>query len=401
MPEAPRRAAPGGFVRTGVLRRLLLAVAVGSLLLAIPPATSAAGSVTLSTPYPAVAVPPGEKVSFTINVSTDVSDRVDLSVADVPEGWIASLRGEGFVVDGVQTTGNDPVELTLDVTVPEGAASGTGRVVVNARSGAARDSLTLDIRVEEGAAGEVTLASDFPIIEGAAGATFTFSVRLTNDTAEDLTFSLSAAGPVGWDAQARPSGQTQAASANVTAGGNTTINVTATAPEGTEAGDYPITVQAVGPDGTGETELTARVVGNFALEVTTQNGVLSTSGNAGSTIDQTIVVQNTGSGPLENVALSGTAPSGWTVTFDPPAVNVPAGGEEQNTATSVAHIVPSSDAIAGDYQVTVRASNDLASGEADIRVTVETSLLWGIVGVALIILVIVGLGYVFRRYGRR
>ena len=36
-----------------------------------------------------------------------------------------------------------------------------------------------------------------------------------------------------------------------------------------------------------------------------------------------------------------------------------------------------------------------------IRVTVETSLLWGIVGVALIILVIVGLGYVFRRYGRR
>ena len=69
-----------------------------------------------------MAVPPGEKVSFTINVQTDVSDQVDLSVADVPEGWIASLRGEGFVVDGVQTTGNDPVELTLDVTVPEGPA---------------------------------------------------------------------------------------------------------------------------------------------------------------------------------------------------------------------------------------------------------------------------------------
>ena len=400
MPEAPRRAAPGGLIRTGVLRRLLLAVAVGSLLLAIPPATSAAGSVSLTTPYPAVAVPPGEKVSFKISVQTDVSDRVDLSVADVPEGWIASLRGEGFVVDGVQTTGSKPVELTLDVTVPDAAAAGTGRVVVNARSGAARDSLTLDIRVEEGAAGEVSMSSDFPIIEGAAGATFTFSVRLNNDTAEDLTFSLSATGPVGWDAQARPSGQSQAASANVTAGGNTTINVTATAPDGTEAGDYPITVQAVGPDSTAETDLTARVIGNFDLTVTTQNGVLSTSGNAGSTIDQTIVVQNTGSGPLENVALAGTAPSGWTVTFDPPNLNVPA-GDQQNTATSVAHIVPSGDAIAGDYQVKVRASNDLANGEADIRVTVETSLLWGIVGIALIILVIVGLGYVFRRYGRR
>ena len=241
MPEAPRRAAPGGLIRTGVLRRLMLAVAVGSLLLAIPPATSAAGSVTLTTPYPAVAVPPGEKVSFKINVETDVPDRVDLSVADVPEGWIASLRGEGFVVDGVQTSGNDPVELTLDVTVPEGAATASGRVVVNARSGAARDSLALDIRVEETAAGQVSLESDFPVIDGAADSTFTFSVRLTNDTAEDLTFSLSATTVApGWTVEARPSGQAQAASANVTAGGNTTVNVTATPAEGTEAGDYPI-----------------------------------------------------------------------------------------------------------------------------------------------------------------
>ena len=33
--------------------------------------------------------------------------------------------------------------------------------------------------------------------------------------------------------------------------------------------------------------------------------------------------------------------------------------------------------------------------------TVETSLLWGIVGVAIIIAVFVGLAWVFRQYGRR
>ena len=397
MPEAPRRAAPGGFIRSTVLRRLTLAMVVGSLLLALPPATSAAGSVQLSTPYPAVVVPPGEKVSFTINVRTDVSDRVDLEVADAPEGWATSLRGEGFVVDGVQTSGNDPVELTLDVTVPEDAAAGTSRVVVAAEAAPARDTLPLDIRVAEDAGGQVTLSSDFSTIEGAAGANFTFSARLSNDTAEDQSFSLTATGPAGWDVQARPSGQSQAASANVTAGGNTTINVTATAPEGTEAGDYPISVQAVGADSTAETELIARVVGSFDLNVSTPTGVLSTSGNAGSTIDQTISVENTGTGALENLTLAGTAPSGWTVTFDPPALNVAAG----ETATSIAQIVPSADAIAGDYIVKMRASNDLADGEADIRVTVETSLLWGIIGIGLIVLVIVGLGYVFRRYGRR
>jgi uncharacterized membrane protein len=399
MSEAPRRAAPGGMIRSTALRRLTLAMVVGSLLLALPPATSAAGSVQLSTPYPGVVVPPGEKVSFKITVSTDTSDRVDLRVAQAPEGWATSLRGEGFIVDGVQTTGNDPVELTLDVTVPEDAAAGTSRVVVAAEAAPARDTLALDIRVEENAGGQVALSSDFSTIEGAAGANFTFSVRLTNDTAEDQTFSLTATGPAGWNVEARPSGQTQAASANVTAGGNTTINVTATAPEGTEAGDYPITVQAVGADSTAETELTARVIGSFALNVTTPNGVLSTSGNAGSAIDQTISVENTGTGALENVTLAATAPSGWTVTFDPPTLNVQPGAE--NAATSVARIVPSADAIAGDYSVTVRASNDLANGSAALRVTVETSLLWGIIGIGLIVLVIVGLGYVFRRYGRR
>ena len=127
MPEGPRRSAPGGLIRSTVLRRLMLTIAAGSLvLLAVPSATSAAGSVQLSTPYPAVAVPPGQKVSFKISVQTDASDRVNLQVTDAPEGWITSLRGEGFVVDSVETTGNKPVELTLDVTVPEGAPAGSG-----------------------------------------------------------------------------------------------------------------------------------------------------------------------------------------------------------------------------------------------------------------------------------
>ena len=68
--------------------------------------------------------------------------------------------------------------------------------------------------------------------------------------------------------------------------------------------------------------------------------------------------------------------------------------------------------VEAQFHVDVRAFVDRGGGplgvgeaeplvRADELFTVETSLLWGIVGVALIILVIVGLGYVFRRYGRR
>jgi uncharacterized membrane protein len=379
------------------LRRIVLAFAIGSLLVAIPPSAMAAGSVTLSTPYPAVAVPPGEKVSFEVNVRTDVSDRVDLSVDAVPEGWTAVLRGEGFVVDSVQTQGDDPVTITLDVTVPDGATAGSQRVTVSARSGGARDTLNLDLRIEETAAGQVTMESDFPELQGAAGSTISYSVRLTNDTAEDLSFALQGSGPPGWTVEATPSGQAQAASVIVEAGANSTINVSVDVPEGAPAEAYPITVTATSDSRTVEAQLAAIVTGSYSMTFSTQNEVLSTRGGAGSTIEQNVTITNTGTSPLENVALNATPPSGWTVTFDPPAVNV----APNATESAVARIVPSGEAIAGDYVVTFRASNDQANEDFELRVTIETSLLWGIVGIGLIALVVIGLGWVFRRYGRR
>ncbi len=64
-------------------------------------------------------------------------------------------------------------------------------------------------------------------------------------------------------------------------------------------------------------------------------------------------------------------------------------------------ITPSSDAIAGDYNVTVNANGTEASGSTTIRVRVETPQFWWIVGVVLIVAVFAGLYWVFRTYGRR
>ena len=50
---------------------------------------------------------------------------------------------------------------------------------------------------------------------------------------------------------------------------------------------------------------------------------------------------------------------------------------------------------------TFKATAPVANAEADVRVTIQTSLLWGVVGIGLIALVLVGLWWTFRRYGRR
>jgi uncharacterized membrane protein len=88
------------------------------------------------------------------------------------------------------------------------------------------------------------------------------------------------------------------------------------------------------------------------------------------------------------------------VTFDPATpITVPANDAEGVQVT--AHLTPSGNAIAGDYVTTFRASSALANASTDIRVTIETSLLWGVVGLGLIALVVLGLWWTFRRYGRR
>jgi uncharacterized membrane protein len=66
-----------------------------------------------------------------------------------------------------------------------------------------------------------------------------------------------------------------------------------------------------------------------------------------------------------------------------------------------AKITPSSDAIAGDYELTMTAKGTESSDDVTIRVRVETPQLWWIVGVVLIVLVFAGLYWVFRTYGRR
>src|SRR4051812_40692571 len=67
---------------TGRVGALLAVMTVLGVLAA--PATLAAGTIQVTTPYPAVAVQPGKTASFTLNVTSSVQQRVNLAVVSVP-----------------------------------------------------------------------------------------------------------------------------------------------------------------------------------------------------------------------------------------------------------------------------------------------------------------------------
>jgi uncharacterized membrane protein len=374
-----------------------MASIVGLVMLAAAPAMSAAGEITLSTPFPAIAVAPGSAPSFDISVTTSAPGRVGLSVGNVPTGWTAVLRGGGFTIDGVESDGKTATKVTLNVTVPTDATEGTTRIVVRGTISGGSTTLPVDIRVAPNAAGDISMTTDTPQLKGASDATFPFSLTLKNDTAEDLPFSVVAAGPAGWTVTAQVGSTAQAASVVVKAGSSSTVSVSAKAAEGTEAGTFPITVDATSGSRSAHSDLSVEITESYNLALSTSDQRLNMSGTAGSVTDITLVLTNSGTADIEGAAMSATAPNGWKTDFDTPSVTVPAG----KSVNVVAHVTPSSDAIAGDYVTTFKATAPVANASADIRVTIQTSLLWGIVGIGLIALVLIGLWWTFQRYGRR
>ncbi|MFL5650485.1 MAG: NEW3 domain-containing protein [Chloroflexota bacterium] len=389
--SVPTRAA-----RLGLVASMLGLV---SLIGAAP--VGAAGQITLTTPYPAVAAAPGSTVNFDISITTDTPDRVDLTLTGAPADWTATLRGGGFTVDGVETDGTKtPTKVTLAVTVPQGATEGTQRIVVRGvTTGGSRasDSLPVDVRVTPNAAGDVTLTTDIPSLKGASNASFPFTLTLTNSTSEDLPFSAVATGPAGWTVTAQVGSSAQAASVVVKAGATSPVSVSVKPAADAAAGKYPIGVDVTSGSKSAHQDLEVEITGSYTMTLTTADQRVNMSATAGGVSDMTVVVSNTGTADLASVALSATAPNGWKVAFEPATVAVPAGQQVQ----AVAHVTPSSDAIAGDYVATFKATAPEVSADTDIRVTIETSLLWGAIGVLLILLVLGGLWWTFRRYGRR
>jgi len=382
--SVPRRSVPAAIL------------AIVALTFLGPPAL-AADTLSVTTPYPAIVIGPGSKATFDLSVKTSTAARVDLSLSGVPTGWTAALRGGGFEVQAVQTSGTDPQTVSVDVTVPD-TATGSAKIVVTATGLGQTVTLPLDVKVDAAAAGDVTMTTDVPAQKGTASSTFSFTLQVQNSTAQDLTLSVSAQGPDGWTTDAKLSAESQAASAIVKAGSSSGVTVTANPPTGVAAGAYPITVTATAGTKQVQQALEVDITVSSTMTLTTPSAVLSASGSVGGVTQQQFVITNTGSAPITNVAMSATAPTNWKIELDQPTVATVA---PNAPVTVTAKITPSSDAITGDYQITFKATGDQANASQDFRFTVETGIEWLLIGLGLIVLVGIGVWWVFRRYGRR
>jgi uncharacterized membrane protein len=163
-------------------------------------------------------------------------------------------------------------------------------------------------------------------------------------------------------------------------------------------GEYPVTVRARSGGFEASTELKITLRGTYDLKLGTATGTLNTSVVAGKRTPIDFLVGNAGSAPVRNLSFITKKPDKWTVEFKPEKIDALDPGEVREIKMEI--LAPQR-TIAGDYLLTLNADSPEANKSVEFRVMVSTPTLWGWVGAGIVGAVILGLGIVFVRLGRR
>jgi uncharacterized membrane protein len=355
----------------------------------------------LTTDYPVLTERLGDQVTLDLRLANKnlLPRRVELSVEGLPRDWTYELDGGGKTVSAAFAGLDQTVALILKITPPKDAAQGMYSFTVVGDAGADRLELPISLMLAEPKPARVTLEPKLPALRGTARSTFDFQVTVRNDSADDQLFNLIAESPAGLDTVFTESyGSQELTSLPVKAGESKDLKVSVKLPQDTPAGQYPVTVEATSARSSADTELVVDVTGQPLLALSGPEGRLSGEATAGQERGFTFKLRNTGSAPARDIRLSATSPAGWKVRFDPGQFQTIAPAAELEVS---ALMTPAEKAIAGDYVVSVKAGGEGASANADFRVTVLTSTLWGIAGLGVIGVAVIVLAVAVTRYGRR
>jgi uncharacterized membrane protein len=355
----------------------------------------------LLTDYPSQTVRSGEitNVHFKLQNMGLPPEQLALSVNDVPPDWKITVLGSGQPVAAAMPAMNESVSLELKVDVPKDAKPGSHTVTIQAKGATQSIDLPVTLTIGDVAPAKLTIKSSLPALRGTPKSSFDYTLSVTNDSGKDLTVALSAQAPSNFQSTFTEGyGSNEISSLPISAGQSKDIKIKVTPPSQVKAGDYPVLVKVAAEGATAEQRVTLQISGQGKLSLTTPDGRLSGDATVGKSAAYTLVVGNDGTAPLEDIDMSGSVPTNWKVDFNPKKIPSIAPDEKKEVQVTV---TPSDKAIAGDYVASFRAGARGDSANADFRITVTTSTLWGIVGIGIIAIALLVLLGAVARFGRR
>ena len=340
----------------------------------------------------------GDSVSFPITITNNNDgDRTYTLSASGASGWGLSFDLGGKSIYQVTVPKSQSQTVNFVVQTPYSASLGTQTFSVSTGDA----SMNVNVQITSVNA-SVSVTPKVSTVISYIGSKAFYSISLENLQSQDNDYKLSLTGlPNDNWYYAYLSSQTstdEMAETIVPASSTQNIVLEIAPPYNAEAGTYNFT--AIVSTSNGET-----ISKNLTLQLKSGTGMsvsydqLAYSSNAGDTIKIPIYVTNTGTATLTNVYASVTAPSGWVVTSSPNSTSTLQAGKTQTFYLSVQS---PGNIVASDYSVVVTAKSDQeAAADDTFRITITTQSYIPYIGGGLILVVLVGLFFMYRKYGRR
>ena len=360
--------------------------------------------VTFSSAYPYVSSESGLSITYPITISNTGESDEWLNLSTIaPDGWevsYATADTSGIELNSVYLAAGSSMSILFEATPPKNAPLGEYSFTLGIHSldYSINQSMSLKDRLIA-PKGEVSVLSTFTEVTTEAGKTLNYPITIKNQRSTDTTFLLSVLSePQNWKT-AFKSGDTEVSKVLITSGQSMDLVVEVTPPSTVDLGNYTATISVSSDDGMvfQQLDLKAQIVGSFGLDVSPS--ALNNAVTSGETATFTVKVTNTGYSTITTLMLQGSAPADWDVTFSPTQVTSLAPKE---SVTFTVQCKTPTDAVAGDYLVSLTASSDqIASSAVQLRVTVNAPTSWIIVGVIVAIVAVIGTVLMFRKFGRR
>lgn len=352
--------------------------------------------VEIYTPYTQVSVTPGSTVNYALDIINHSAKTINtpIAISALPRSWDYSLTAGGMHLDQLAVRAQKQQTVKLKVDVPYQVRKGNYTFYVRLDS---LETQALSIRVSSGGSNKTELSCDQRNMEGNSTSSFSFNAELKNKTASKQQYALMANAPKGWNVVIKPNYK-QATSTEVEADGSKSINYTIKPPYNVKAGQYTIPVKAVSGSSSAQMDLEIVITGTYAMSLTTPTGRVSTQTTAGETEKIELLIKNTGSVMLKDIALSASKPSQWQAHFEPQNISQLEPGK---VATVYLSVEAAKHAIPGDYMTKIKASSSEVKQELSLRVMVKTPALMSYIGFIIILLSLGVLLFLMRKFGRR
>jgi uncharacterized membrane protein len=336
----------------------------------------------------------GEKGALALTVTDKDGDSI--------KGATVSVYNRNKFVDYAKTTVEGKIELEL----------GKGEYTAEILKEGYHAKETEDFKIRIGRTTDIGIisleqkeyyaevSSKSPSKTAMVGENPLYQIKIKNSGKADDTYGLDIEGlPEDWYCRYKETeeGKEDISELFVGSGEEKTLYLEFVPPYDVDTGEYNFTSLVQSSTGEYELELTLKVRGSYKMRLYSRR--LSYEVKRGERASIELTASNAGKGgTITNIKPEISAPEGWTATINPKEVTSLKPGESE---TFTMKITPPGDITPSDYMVTVKIKSDQLEEKEDFRIIVEESSNVALYGVVIIVIVILALAFMFRKYGRR